>query len=42
MAALTAGEPLLVSYEEQSDEMMMGDVLVPDTTRKAREIGRLR
>lgn len=41
-AALAGGEPLLVIYEEQSDDMMVGDVLVPGSTRKAREIRRLR
>jgi hypothetical protein len=40
-AALTDGEPLLVIYVEQSDDMMVGDVLVPGSTRKAREIRRL-
>lgn len=41
-AALTDGEPLLVVYVEQNDDMMVGDVLVPGSTRKAREIRRLR
>ncbi|MDQ3169678.1 MAG: hypothetical protein M3Q55_06040 [Acidobacteriota bacterium] len=37
-AALTSGEMLLVIYEEHSDDMMAGDVMIPGTTLKARQI----
>ena len=40
-AALSDGEPLLVIYDEQSDDMMAGDVLIPGTARLAREIRRI-
>ncbi len=41
-AVLTDGEPLLVVYIEQSDDMMIGDVMIPGTTLVAREIRKLR
>lgn len=41
-AALAGGDPVLVIYVEQSDDMMVGDVLVPGSTKHAREIRKLR
>jgi len=42
IAALTAGDEVLVKYAEQSSDIVAGDVVIPGTDLKALEVRRLR